>query len=87
MEVFRVKEFHFKPSQSTEPVDDDQTDEAAVTQRDNDQEILAGSPAKKSQGNGSKSTWNVDGEPVEEPGVHVRWVYILLAREVGKIVG
>ncbi|XP_031550608.1 ceramide kinase-like [Actinia tenebrosa] len=70
VEVFRVKEFHFKPSQSAEP-NDDETDEAAIPARDNDQEILAG-PAKKSRGNASKSTWNVDGEPVEEPGVHVR---------------
>jgi hypothetical protein len=72
VDVFRVKEFHFKPSQSYEPVEDE-TDEAAIAAKDSDEQVLAVSTnTRKTQRNVSRSTWNVDGEPVEEPGVHVR---------------
>jgi len=71
VDVFRVKEFHFKPLHHHDNHEDESAEHSGDHHSDKQTLALATTKQKKAK-RSVKSTWNVDGEAVEHPVVHVR---------------
>ncbi|KAK3753980.1 hypothetical protein QZH41_000808 [Actinostola sp. cb2023] len=72
VDVFRVKEFHFKPLHHTENVDEETVEPSTdLTAKESDTQVLAVPTKQRKTRQNMKSTWNVDGESVEQPVIHV----------------
>lgn len=73
VEVHRVKEFSFRPLAFCESEDDEQV--SGSFSRKNPEKSVSLTRSKRTSEERTaqrKSVWNVDGEIIEEPSVHVR---------------
>ena len=71
VEVHRVKEFSFRPVSCTDSEDEELCTATHSTPREYNERTLNLREIKtKQQGH---SVWNVDGEIIDEPAIHVRY--------------
>ena len=73
VEVHRVREFYFRP-QAEESELENETDGIEETgTREDDEERLAAKTSSSSSRPRARSIWNVDGELVTHPAIHIKY--------------
>lgn len=74
MEVHRVKEFSFRPISSVVSEDDESDTEACSSKQECDGKLTRQARSRgKERSQSRHSVWNVDGEIIDEPAIHVRY--------------
>ena len=73
MEIHRVREFYFRPlNEESEPGDEADGYEETGT-REDDEERLAANTSSVTPRPRARSVWNVDGELVTHPAIHIKY--------------
>ena len=78
MEVHRVREFYFRPlADESDPGDEaDSVEETGA--REDDEERLAAETSSSTSRPRARSIWNVDGELVTHPAIHIKYELFLV---------
>ena len=74
MEVHRVREFYFRPlTEENELGDDSDGIEETGTRDDDDERLAAKTSSSAPSRPRARSIWNVDGELVTHPAIHIKY--------------
>ena len=74
VEVHRVKEFSFRPVMNVNSEDEEDNRHATTTTQDCESSLnITRSRRKQPTRQLCHSVWNVDGEIIDEPAIHVRY--------------
>ena len=73
VEVHRVREFYFRPLAEEGELDNETDGIEETGTREDDEERLAAKTSSSTSRPRARSIWNVDGELVTHPAVHIKY--------------
>ena len=73
MEIHRVREFYFRPLTDDSEFGDETDGIEETGAREDDEERLAAKTSSSTSRPRARSIWNVDGELVTHPAIHIKY--------------
>lgn len=78
VEVHRVREFYFRPFAEESDLENETDGIEETGMREDDEERLAAKTSTSTSRPRTRSIWNVDGELVTHPAIHIKYELLLL---------
>ena len=78
MEIHRVREFYFRPLAEESELDNETDGFEDTGAREDDEERLATRTSSSTSRPRARSIWNVDGELVTHPAIHIKYEVLLV---------
>ena len=77
VEVHRVREFYFRPFAEESDLENETDGSEETDTREDDEERLAANTSSSTSRPRARSIWNVDGELVTHPAIHIKYELLL----------
>lgn len=78
VEVHRVREFYFRPLAEESELENETDGIEETGAREDDEERLAAKTSSSTSRPRARSIWNVDGELVTHPAIHIKYELLLV---------
>lgn len=81
VEIHRVREFYFRPLVEESDIENETDGFEETGAREDDEERLAAQTSSSSSRPRARSIWNVDGELVTHPAIHIKYelLFVILS--------